>query len=89
MYQLPKEWKLEKSIDPNYDIPDFVLSIRCATRQMAVNYANSLLRNEEKAKLWDEFCKSGNKDWINKQIILVSKLEQENKKLAKLLNDRM
>ena len=44
---LPGGWVITGSVEPVYDIPYFELILRCATKEIAEKYANSIVLNEK------------------------------------------
>ena len=85
MVKLPVDWKIIKGKTNPYDSPQFEIIIPCATKKMAKNFALSILKNEEKSHLWDEYCNSGKKGWIRHQIYEMFKLQEKVESLKEKL----
>jgi hypothetical protein len=62
--ELPVGWEIFESLEPTYQIPDFELSIRCATKEIAEDYAKTILKNTVIVdRLSKKLVEYQNRDW--------------------------
>lgn len=85
LVKMPKDWKIVKNKTKSYDFSQFDIIIPCSTKKMAESFALSILKNEKKSHLWDEYCNSSQKGWIRHQIYEMFKLEEKIESLQEKL----
>jgi hypothetical protein len=77
LVKMPEDWKIVKSKTKSYGFSQFDIIIPCSTKKMAESFALSILKNEKKSHLWDEYCNSGQKGWVRHQIYEMFKLKEK------------
>ena len=89
MIDLPVGWEIIESVEPVYNIPDFELIIRCATREIAEESALHFLNCDKNKEIVQKVRERAN-DWDKDYRITRTELKEilgENPEGAKEYND--